>query len=165
MVLHRPMGNGLFSLAIGAIVLLGSVAVSRGDAPEPPADLPQRSLPLPPAKAMPPRQCLPCGGPAAAAPCFDTHRGFLYYGTYPWDDDPYNEFDDCPGGRCGYPGAMLSLWWIKKHQTTRHHRHRADHRRRHAGQCSHCQGAALPTAPLPTTASEHSAGSAIGGGH
>ena len=44
----------------------------------------------------------------------ETHRGFLYYGTYAWDDDPVNGFDDCPHGQCGYKGAAHALNWIRR---------------------------------------------------
>lgn len=112
-------------LSIGVILLAsGGTAIKRmghaADA-ESTLALPTGALPTPPRLTLPPRDCLSCSGPAACAPCLGTHRGFLYYGTYPWDDDPANGFDDCPGGRCGYPGAALSLSWIRKHQQHSHH--------------------------------------------
>jgi len=30
----------------------------------------------------------------------------LYYGTYPWDDDPTNDFDDCFATACGGDHAV-----------------------------------------------------------
>ncbi|GEM_PF-4811787 len=80
------------------------------------AALPPTTLPLPAQKPLPPRDGLSCSGPPACAPCFATHRGFLYYNTYPWDDDPVNGFNDCPSGECGSACAMLSLAWIRHHQ-------------------------------------------------
>lgn len=141
---YRVVVRRLLSAAIGATVLIGSLVsgpLGRCNDPEAVAGLSQQRLPLPPSMAMPPRQCLRCNGPAAAAPCFDTHRGFLYYRTYPWDDDPHNGFEDCPGGNCGYLGAKLSLWWIDKHQDTghgqlRHRHHRPQHHTSHCSQCA-----------------------------
>ncbi|MHB0958336.1 MAG: hypothetical protein ACYC0X_17735 [Pirellulaceae bacterium] len=67
-------------------------------------------------KPLPPRDCWRCCGPAACEPCRHHHGGFLYYGTYPWDDDPVNEFSDCPNGDCGHLGVGQSLLWIRLHQ-------------------------------------------------
>lgn len=77
--------------------------------------LPPQSLPELPRKILPPRACFTCPGPTACPPRLRTHSGFLYYNTYAIDDDPFNEFGDCPGGDCGYGGAALSLWWIGLH--------------------------------------------------
>ncbi|WP_164104323.1 hypothetical protein [Candidatus Laterigemmans baculatus] len=129
----------IFGAAIVAAALGGLPAVASADEPDltdvtdPVAALPAEYLPPPPPKMLPPRDCLQCPGPAPAAPCFATHRGFLYYGSYPWDDDPANGFDDCPGGRCGRPGAALSLWWIGIHnpKAAGAHRHHASHRGHH----------------------------------
>jgi hypothetical protein len=67
-------------------------------------------------KPLPPRDCWRCPGPAACGPCRPHHPGFLYYETWPWDDDPVNGFNDCPGGDCGWVGTHLTLGWIHLHQ-------------------------------------------------
>ena len=76
------------------------------------------------AKPLPPLDCWRCGGPGVCPPCNGKHAEFLYYGTYPWDDDPVNGFNDCPGGRCGYVGAALSRAWIRwrEHWASKGHR-------------------------------------------
>lgn len=98
-------------LAMAGCVLTPAVLVAQ-ERPEQ-VDLPQTKLPLPPHQALPSRDCWTCGGPAPPRPCLQTHRGFLYFGTYPWDDDPCNGFCDCPGGDCGECSARLSLGWIR----------------------------------------------------
>jgi len=67
-------------------------------------------------KTLPPQDCWKCPGPRACGPSTPHHTGFLYYGTNPWDDDPINPLNDCPGGDCGHCGARLSLSWIRWHQ-------------------------------------------------
>lgn len=141
--------RGLIYAAICAATLVGSVALDRAEAADPVDALPERFLSSPPRQALPPRDCLRCDGPCAPSPCLDTHRGYLYYGTFPWDDDPVNEFNDCPGGRCGYPGAMLSLYWIRAHQREpvtharpAHHARRA-HQARGRAACRPLQAPAI----------------------
>ena len=76
---------------------------------------PVAPAPLPGTKPLPPVDCWRCPGPAVCPPCNGHHAEFLYYGTYPWDDDPVNGFNDCPGGRCGFVGAAISRAWIRIH--------------------------------------------------
>lgn len=116
--------------------------------------LPEKNLPAPPRKPLPVRDCLTCPGPPASASRFRTHRALLYYGTYPWDDDPVNGFDGCPQGQRGYPGAALSLGWIRLHDSRRK---RAGHRHGSPGRCSTCNAvphyfqSAWPSAESPQT--------------
>ncbi|WP_164103566.1 hypothetical protein [Candidatus Laterigemmans baculatus] len=121
----RFKATRLFGAILVGAALGGVPTGASADETDSVAALPAEHLPPPPQKMLPPRDCLLCPGPAPAAPCFATHRGFLYYGSYPWDDDPANGFDDCPGGRCGRPGAAVSLWWIGIHNPkaagSRHH--------------------------------------------
>lgn len=44
-------------------------------------------------------------------------KRFRYYGTCPWDDDPFNhDWQDCFGKACGGNcGQHLALWWIDLH--------------------------------------------------
>ncbi|WP_164104492.1 hypothetical protein [Candidatus Laterigemmans baculatus] len=164
--MHRGFASsGVLRLALVAAALGGLPAVASADETDPVAALPAEYLPPPPQKMLPPRDCLQCPGPAPGAPCFDTHRGFLYYGSYPWDDDPANGFDDCPGGRCGRPGAALSLWWIGIHNAkagARHHAsHRGHHHRSPHGQagCSSCNAVPhYPLGPDYPAGPDHSAG-------
>lgn len=112
----------LYSLILCATFLVyasGEVQNCRAADPQAVAALPRKSLPLPPRKALPPRDCWTCLGPPAPQPCLHTHSGYLYYGTYPWDDDPVNGFDDCPNGDCGYCGAGLTFAWIWLHPAHR----------------------------------------------
>lgn len=67
-------------------------------------------------KALPPIDCLKCTGPAACAPRNCCVKGFLYYGTYPWDDDCKNGFDECCNGECACNAVSRSLAWIKKRE-------------------------------------------------
>lgn len=142
--------RSLLYAAICGATLVGSVAIIRAEAADPVESLPGRFLSAPPRQPLPSRDCLRCDGPCAPSPCFDTHRGYLYYGTFPWDDDPANEFNDCPGGRCGYPGAMLSLHWIRGHQQkTVTHTHPAHHSHHvhQAGGCADCRPLQLTRYP------------------
>ena len=116
------------TLALAALLFIqaGQIEQAGADEPVPQVDRlePLDQLALPPRQALPPLACLNCRGPAAIAPCLNTHRGFLYYGSYALDDDPFNKYGDCPSGQCGYPGAALSLWWIGHRQSAgglRHH--------------------------------------------
>lgn len=76
-------------------------------------------------KALPPLDCLQCPGPAPLAPCAPHHPGFLFYGTYPWDDDCMNGFRHCPHGDCGHAAATLSRAWMHLHEKGRRTFHRA----------------------------------------
>lgn len=115
---RRPLRVASLVVMLCALGWGGSLSVAHGDEDHAEAvvALPRKALPVPPRMALPERDCMTCPGPPASEPCFHTHRGFLYYGTYPWDDDPVNGFDDCPRGQCGYPGAALSLGWIRMHE-------------------------------------------------
>ena len=162
MVVESSARQGLFYAAVCVAVLVFGAAVGRADDADPVEALPEQYLPVPARQALPPRDCLRCGGPFAAAPCFDTHRGYLYYGTYPWDDDPANRFNDCPGGQCGYPGAMLSLRWIRAHQQwsagphpSRHVLHGPRPDGCANGQPAHHQPALLPTGAVHPSGHRH----------
>ena len=139
--------------ALYAVACLGGARAGHAVDADTVEALPERQLTPPPRLALPPRQCLDCPGPCAPAPCFDTHRGYLYYGTHPWDDDPVNAFNDCPGGRCGYPGALLSLHWIRAHSQRKphlsHHPHHVQHAQHGTG-CRHCQAAGQQPMPIIT---------------
>lgn len=80
-------------------------------------------------KALPSLDCTYCTGPAPCVPCDSHLRGFLYYGTYPGDDDCMNKLDDCPCGNCGSLAESLSRAWINWHQRIGGIKHRdADNR-------------------------------------
>lgn len=90
-------------------------------------------LARPPRQILPPLECLHCYGPPPAKYCLPGNgpRGYLYYGSYPYDDDWFNRFDDCPGGNCGHVGTALGLGWIQLHNAHRSHdRRRALHHAR-----------------------------------
>ena len=67
-------------------------------------------------KVLPPLDCYHSVGPAPCVPFDSHHHGFLFYGTYPWDDDCVNGFDDCVHGDCGHVAASLSRAWIRLHR-------------------------------------------------
>lgn len=67
-------------------------------------------------KPLPPQSCTYCTGPRPCVPCDAPGGVFLYYGTYPWDDDCHNGFDDCPHGNCGYLAVRISHAWIAHKQ-------------------------------------------------
>lgn len=132
-----PHQNSLL-LGLMLIVLL-SLAARSVHAEEQPSDdqlqdgVKSGFLPELPRKALPPRDCWSCFGPPARQPCFDSHRGFLYYGTRATDDDPVNGFCDCPRGNCGYLGAQLTLAWIGLHP-----KHRRAKQVGLQSNCPHC---------------------------
>ena len=68
-------------------------------------------LPRPPQASLPPLACRSCYGPQASGYCLPGcgYRGFLYYDTSPYGDDPFNELRDCPGGNCGNPAAAWTI--------------------------------------------------------
>lgn len=103
------------ALLVAAIAVTGlaSVAAAQDDAPEVLRAPSSKALHLPPTKPLPPRDCWHCPGPASCPPCATKRPSFLYYGTYPWDDDPVNGFNDCPRGDCGHVGVHRALNWIR----------------------------------------------------
>ena len=75
-------------------------------------------LPRPPVKALPALECRSCCGPSPAGYCLPGfgERGFLYYGTSPYGDDPFNGFRDCPNGSCGDAAAAWTIRRVSKNQ-------------------------------------------------
>lgn len=90
-------------------------------------------LPRPPQAELPPLNCWGCKGPPPMNYCLPGcgRRGFLYYGTYPYDDDWFNGFDDCPYGSCGNPGAAIGLGWIQLHNRMPGPRWRLEQHKQH----------------------------------
>lgn len=67
-------------------------------------------------KNLPSADCTYCPGPSPCVPCNAIGGGFLYYRTYPWDDDCLTGFDDCPHGECGQLAVSMSRAWIEHHK-------------------------------------------------
>ena len=127
------IANGLvLSVALGVASCL---AATKGPAQETRAEKGEAGsdaaiLARPPQAALPPLNCWRCFGPPPSNYCLPGFgaRGYLYYGTYPYDDDWFNGFDDCPGGACGNAGAALGLGWIQLHNAVSGPRLRLEHR-------------------------------------
>lgn len=63
-------------------------------------------------KPLPLLECGRCIGPVPYVPCDAHDRGYLYYGTNPFEDDRLNRWDDCSFGQCGQWAISLSRAWI-----------------------------------------------------
>ncbi|MBW3598023.1 MAG: hypothetical protein KY475_12190 [Planctomycetes bacterium] len=128
----------LASSPLGLIVATGTAQEPTAENVEIEAASDVAVLARPPYAVLPPLDCLHCYGPAPSKYCFPGFgpRGYLYYGTYPYNDDWFNGFRDCPGGACGNPGAILGLGWIQAHNALPRPRQRMEHRS-HSGRAGH----------------------------
>jgi hypothetical protein len=129
---HRTAPLGIILLGIAA-ALVGANARAQESGYKQLTTASELSvLPRPPQALLPPLDCWHCYGPPPMRYCLPGfgRRGYLYYGTHPYDDDWFNRFNDCPGGNCGNSGTDLGLGWVQLHNVhpgpvNRFHQHHA----------------------------------------
>ena len=79
------------------------------------------ALPSPDAALKPPLEAACCTGPTPCVPqyLYGKHYsgGFLYYETFPYDDDWFNNFSGCCRDypNCAQTSTTLGRWWVNFH--------------------------------------------------